>query len=135
MKDADTVVGVDPGGEDTTKAIVVGIDLTTGKMSQVEVDVKVGVEYIDMHRVVPSNIDTWGEAHMRSVASLAEIEDAGDRAWKTAMILLAHHRSVLARDLLKGLKEKLPAGLAEFYSIALGEAESWLEPTQKEHKP
>lgn len=112
-----------PGRRETV--LVVGMDLNSGAISQLEVSAEVGMRYIDMHSVVPENIDRWTPEEIRRVARQLNAL-ASCRRWEVALILLAHHRSRLARDLLLDLEPRVPAAVREFYEIALGESQSWL---------
>jgi len=106
--------------------MVMGFDPEGGGMSQIKVSAETGTRYIDLHRVVPGDIDRWSQDHVRWIADGLKL-GASHVEWETALILLAHHRSILARDLLLELGPQVPARAREFYEIALGEAQSWLE--------
>lgn len=106
--------------------LVVGLDLLGGGISQVEVSAEVGLRYIDLHRVVPPDISRWSEGQVRRLAGELGPE-VSRRRWESALILLAHHRSPLARDLLLELGPRVPVTVQEFHKIALGESQSWLD--------
>lgn len=111
--------------------MVVGFDPVGGGMSQIQVSAEVGTRYIDLHRVVPGDIERWSHDHIRWIVDGLKL-GASHVEWETALILLAHHRSTLARDLLMGLGPLVPTSAREFYEISLGEAQSWIEEANME---
>ena len=111
--------------ESAETVLVVGLDLMGGGTSEVEVSAEVGMRYIDLHRVIPPYITSWSADHVRRLAGGLE-QGGSRRRWEAALILLAHHRSRLARDLLLSLGPRVPDPVREFYEIALGESQSWL---------
>jgi hypothetical protein len=87
-------------------------------------DVEVLMRYLTAHAWVPEGVELWSEQQLREVA--ASVEEGMPQTWERALIILAHHGSRLACDLIARLAEKAPPELREFCDHAYGEGLSWL---------
>jgi len=99
------------------------IDTETGSMSLLPVsDPKSARHYIDLHRQVPENIRFWPKERIRALVNgLATTQDRGP--WEYALIMLAHHGSRLALELLHALRPGLPREVEGIWNQAWAEAQ------------
>ena len=106
------------------RVYVIGVDATTGACSAVAVSAQAGMRYIDLHRLIPQDLESWDEQRVRDLAAGSRPR-ASRRRWERALVLLAHHRSRLACELLQELAPRVPRKLRELHAMALGESHSW----------
>lgn len=81
--------------------------------------------YLELHTLVPEDIHLWPEAR---IGAMARQLDSSSRAvtWERTLMLLAHHRSQAAHDLLMDLEPAVPAELSTVWEMARGESLGWL---------
>ena len=80
--------------------------------------------YFAAHDHVPEGIEHWSDKQIRAVA--AGVVHDEPASWERALILLAHHRSQLACDLIKALWDEAPQDLDGFCKQAYAEGLMWI---------
>jgi hypothetical protein len=104
------------------------VDLRTGRVSCTAVDVPVATHrrYIDLHYdLLPKGVEGWSVEQLQGKMEIARVSGA-NRDWERALLLLAHHRSEVACDLLREVEPWVPEELSGLHQLALGEAYGWL---------
>jgi len=101
-----------------------GIYPTTNAVVCVAVHPKEMKRYARAHHLVPKDIEKWTEAQLVEVANA--VADDRPETWRRALVLLAHHQSQVANDLLAVLREQVPPELAEQAEMAWAESLAWL---------
>lgn len=104
------------------------VDLRTLQVSCTAVDVSVATHrrYIELHHtLLPKGVEGWSVEQLQRKIEIARVSGT-HQDWERAMLLLAHHRSEVACDLLRELESWVPEGLQGFHQLALGEAFGWL---------
>jgi len=82
--------------------------------------------YLELHyTLLPEGVERWSPDQLRAKVEIARVTGKQED-WERALMLLAHHRSELACDLLRELEPRLPEALHGFQQLALGEALGWL---------
>lgn len=104
------------------------IDLRTGQVSctEVEVDVLTQRRYLELHyTLLPEDVESWSAEQLERKVEIARL--TGERRdWERALMVLAHHRTELACDLLREIEPQVPEELHGFHQLALGESLGWL---------
>lgn len=118
------------GGENKKRERLVDIlvDLKTLQVSCTAVDVPLTTHrrYLELHYdLLPKGVEEWSVERLQQKIEIARVSGAS-RDWEGAMLLLAHHRSEVACDLLRELEPHVPEALRGFHQLALGEALGWL---------
>lgn len=107
---------------------LVSIHPTTGATSTVATRPETSWRYLVAHDWIPGgkekNVEVLSEEQVRELA--ASVVDDEPETWERALILLAHHKSQLASDLIQELRERAPEGLQGFCELAHAESLSWL---------
>ena len=85
------------------------VDLRTGEVTTVTLPagpLDVHARYLEHHELIPEDLEAWSAAELRREVTLLErrgfLPD-----WEKALMLLAHHRSEIAIELLVELKNCL----------------------------
>lgn len=95
----------------------------TGAVMCVPSTEEVAHRYGALHEILPRELSGWPEAELDA---LLEGLDADDHeGWERAMILLAHHKSAHAMELLRELQGQVPSDLASFAELAYAESCGW----------
>jgi len=81
--------------------------------------------YLEQHRLLPEGIEAWSIEQLRDLVEVARVSGR-ESDWERALMLLAHHRSEAACDLLRDVAPRVPESLRDFHQIAVGEAVGWL---------
>ena len=81
--------------------------------------------YLELHALVPDDIHLWPAARVRAMAREVDHETRV-ATWERTLLLLAHHRSQLAHDLLVELEPKVRASLQPVWEMARGESLGWM---------
>jgi hypothetical protein len=103
-------------------------DLVTGQMvcSATRVPHRTRLDYLADHDLLPElGAEGLGEDALRVLVAAAEESGSTDH-WREALILLAHHRSELAKDVLAGLEDRVPPDVRDYWELAYAEAVGWL---------
>jgi len=83
------------------------------------------LRYYRRHELVPETIQIWSRKRLQDVVEIAKI--SGKTAhWERALILLAHHESELACNMLRELEPVVPEVVATFWEMAYAESLAWL---------
>jgi len=104
------------------------VDLRTGQVScaEVEADVLTQRRYLELHyTLLPEDVESWSVEQLERKVEIARLTGAR-RDWERALMVLAHHRSEPACDLLRELEPHVPEELRGFHQLALGESLGWL---------
>lgn len=96
-------------------------------------DHQVMQRYMDAHAFVPEGVEAWSEQQIRQVAA-ALVRDR-PASWERTLIVLAHHQSRLACDLIKALWSEAPEELHGFCEQAYAEALMWIGETYEGDQP
>jgi hypothetical protein len=106
----------------------ISIHPTTGAISSVATQPETSLRYLLAHDWIPGgkekNVVVMSEEQVRELA--ASVVDDQPETWERALILLAHHKSQLATDLIQQLQERAPEELQGFCELAHAESLSWL---------
>ena len=111
------------GGGDDQQRYALSIHPTTGAVSMVPVG-RDYLHYLQCHDLVPEEIKTWSEEQIRELAG--SVVPGHPATWERALILLAHHQSQLASDLIAELTAEAPPALQQFCELAYSESLAWL---------
>ncbi len=84
------------------------------------------MRYIQLHDLVPDGIEGWSQRKLRRLVDRLGQGQAGQAMWERALVLLAHHQSEAARDLLLELEPRVPADLRQIWLLARDESQTWL---------
>jgi len=95
-------------------------------------DPKVMKRYLAAHDYVPKGIEGWSGEQMREIA--AKIVPDERVSWERALIMLAHHRSQLACDLIRELWDRAPEQLHSFCEQAYAEGLMWIGKSYLPHE-
>lgn len=99
---------------------------TAGSVVSVATTPETSWRYMECHDHLPpaSELVRWSEEQVRALP--LTVDSSRPDTWERALILLAHHQSNLAVELIEKLRDRVPASLADFYELALAEAKGWL---------
>jgi hypothetical protein len=105
----------------------VRLDLRTGEVTTSAGDASLAthIRYLEAHALLPEDIESWSADRLRHPVEVARI--TGKQAdWERALMLLAHHRSELACDILHDIEPHVPEEVASYWELAFGESLGWL---------
>lgn len=98
----------------------------SGAVMAVPTDNETAKLYLTLHEIIPDDLLSWSADQFE--AKLSEATTIGSIA--EVLIMLAHHKSAWAMDMLKGLRESeeeiIPPALEPFSELAYAESLSWL---------
>jgi len=100
------------------------ICLPTGATMCVPVDRDMARRYAELHDILPGDLTGWTEEALDDL--IHEIEPDDVESYQRVLILLAHHRSERASELIAELRPNLPVDLAQFAEMAYAESLNWL---------
>jgi hypothetical protein len=95
-----------------------------GGIACVAVAPEVTSHYVEQHKLLPEGLKEWSTEEIHDLAQ--GVEQMGRETWERVLILLAHHESPQASDLLQELREKVPPELSDFWELAYAESVTWL---------
>ncbi len=98
--------------------------LPNGAVTAVAAPRRDTLRYLDLHGLVPEDVHLWEEARIKAMAQVDR--DSPVATWERVLMLLAHHRSQLAHDLLMALEHEVPKHLGAVWELARGESVGWL---------
>jgi hypothetical protein len=82
-------------------------------------------DYLDSHELLGDGIEVVSGLDIDKAATTLERPDATREEKKRALILLAHHRSPRAAELLRGQLSRIEPELRRFARFAYEEATQW----------
>lgn len=97
----------------------------TGAMLAVPCTVDEARRYGDAHALLPRDLPGWGEEALDALVEELGAESSAAE-WERALILLGHHKSPHAHDLLSALGLRVPSDLHAFWEFAWAESCGWL---------
>ena len=80
--------------------------------------------YLDLHALLPKDVECWSDDLLDEL--LEELDEEQVDTWERVLMLLAHHRSPKASDLIEDLRRQAPPELDEFCELAYAESLGWL---------
>ncbi|MEO1270440.1 MAG: hypothetical protein AAFX99_20325 [Myxococcota bacterium] len=107
----------------TAETYIATLCSATGAVMCVPVDHATARRYVELHDILPPNLEQWPEAALTELILLLTFDDV--EAYQYVLILLAHHRSERASELIAELRPSVPKDLASFAEIAYAESLSW----------
>lgn len=118
--------GIKPA--DDQSSVDIRVDTTTGEVTMVALPPgshDTHVYYIQQHALLPRKVEAWSVPKLqRKVEKL--LRSGAQADWEQALMILAHHQSERAVEVLVELKSELPKELELFWEMAYGEALGWL---------
>lgn len=111
----------------TKRPMMLGINLRNGAVTcnGAKASMMMQMRYMRLHQLIPEDIQSWNEAQLRQLLEVARVSGK-EPDWERALVLLAHHESELACDLLQQVKIHAPPQLSELWELAYGESLGWL---------
>ena len=100
------------------------ICMPTGATMCVPVEHDMAMRYAELHNILPNDLSEWSEEALDEL--IHEIEPDDVESYQRALILLAHHRSERASELIAELRPNLTPDLAQFAEMAYAESLNWL---------
>ena len=97
---------------------------STAAMMQVPVSSRTSRRYLKLHSLLPEGLAAWPAERLDEL--VRELEGDETETWERVLILLAHHQSPTAMEILRDLREQVPADLVEFSELAYAESLTWL---------
>jgi hypothetical protein len=83
--------------------------------------------YFADHQMLPKGIERWSVERLEGVVQRAVDLERSEKAWRRALMLLAHHTSEYAISRLQQLKSSVPEKLGDYWQLAYDEALEWLD--------
>ncbi len=83
--------------------------------------------YFADHQMLPLDVDRWSVERLESVVRRAVDLEKSEKAWRRALMLLAHHTSEHAVTRLLQLKSSVPGSLHDYWQLAYDESLEWLD--------
>ncbi len=97
---------------------------STMAMMQVPVSGRTSDRYLALHELLPKGLTRWSKEDLDDLVE--ELSHDDTQTWERVLILLAHHQSPAAMEILTDLREQAPPDLAEFAELAYAESLTWL---------
>lgn len=95
-----------------------------GTLMAVHVDAHTATRYLELHDIIPDSLPDWPAEDLDEL--IDELDPGDPSTFERTLILLAHHKSPRAVDLVREIAADLPEELVCFAELAYAEAIGWL---------
>ena len=106
------------------EVIVTRVCEETAALMQVRVSRATAQRYLQLHAVIPARLTCWPRERLTELVD--ELADDDSPTWERVLILLGHHGSEAAVQILCDLAQQVPVDLREFAELAYAESLTWI---------